>query len=102
MHPVSSATFSISPLSPCLDLVTMRQGVKFARTVGVAYGATFGTEITPGPTVQTDQQIEDWLVSTAVGSQFHPTGSCAMLPKAQGGVVNAYLQVYGLGMSIRF
>ena len=75
----------------------MRQGVKFVRTVGAAYGATFGTEIAPGPTVQTDQQIEDWLVSTA-STQFHPTGSCAMLPQAQGGVVNAKLQVYGLGM----
>jgi hypothetical protein len=101
-YPVSSAPFSISPPSPHLDLVTMRQGVKFVRTVGAAYGATFGTEITPGPTVQTDQQIEEWLVSTAVGTQFHPTGSCAMLPKSQGGVVNAKLQVYGLGMSMRF
>jgi len=80
----------------------MRQGIKFVRTVGAAYGATFGTEITPGPTIQTDQQIEDWLVSTAVGTQFHPMGSCAMLPKAQGGVVNAKLQVYGLGMFMRF
>lgn len=79
----------------------MRQGVKFVRTVGAAYGATFGTEIAPGPTVQTDQQIEDWLVSTA-STQFHPTGSCAMLPQAQGGVVNAKLQVYGLGMFIQF
>jgi choline dehydrogenase len=77
----------------------MRQGVKFVRTVAQAFGAAFGNETTPGPGVQTDQQIEAWLISSAASTQFHPSGSCSMLPKSQGGVVNAKLQVYGLGMS---
>lgn len=79
------------------DLVLMRQGVRFVRTVGAAFGDVLGAEITPGPDVQTDEQLEAWLVQGAANTQYHPTGSCAMLPKSKGGVVDADLRVYGLG-----
>jgi choline dehydrogenase-like flavoprotein len=35
------------------------------------------------------------LVRAAAFSSFHPVGTCAMLPRAQGGVVDAQLRVYG-------
>jgi len=77
----------------------MRQGVKFVRTVAQAFGPALGNETSPGPGVQTDEQIEQWLVSSAARTGYHPSGTCAMLPKSQGGVVNAKLQVYGFGSS---
>lgn len=74
----------------------MRQGIKLARLIGAAapLSSALGAEVTPGPTVQTDADIEAWL-RTTVGTEFHPCGTCAMLPLAKGGVVNAKLQVYG-------
>jgi len=58
--------------------------------------ASLGSETSPGPTVVTDEDIETWLLGQ-VGTEYHPGSTCAMLPKSQGGVVNANLQVYGLG-----
>jgi len=78
-------------------MTIMRQGVRFVRNVGAAFGNLFGPEISPGPEIQTDQQIENWLRDQAASTQYHPTGSCAMLPKDKGGVVDANLLVYGLG-----
>ncbi|KAF8159180.1 hypothetical protein B0H34DRAFT_655044 [Crassisporium funariophilum] len=78
------------------DVIIMRQGVKLVRQVGEAFGTAFGAEVSPGPGVVTDEQIDQWLINEAAGTQYHPASSCAMLPKAQGGVVNAKLQVYGL------
>ena len=70
------------------------------REVGVAFGAAFGDEVTPGPTVQTDDDIDAWLVQNGANTQYHPTASCAMLPLSQGGVVDSNLLVHGLSASI--
>lgn len=84
-------------LSP--DVVIMRQGVKLVRQVGAAFGTVFGAEVTPGLSVQTDDDIDSWLVQGGANTQYHPTASCAMLPQSQGGVVDTNLLVYGLGLS---
>ena len=72
----------------------MREGVKFARNVGVAFRTTLGAEITPCPDIQTDEQIEAQLRESGSSTQYHPASSCSMLPKELGGVVNANLQVF--------
>ncbi|KAF9456271.1 GMC oxidoreductase [Collybia nuda] len=79
------------------DLVTMREGLKLARRVGQASPMrdALGPETFPGPGVSSDAQIDDWLRGNAQ-TEFHPAATCAMLPRSQGGVVNAKLQVYGL------
>ena len=82
------------------DVIIMRQGLKLVRDVGVAFSTAFGDEVTPGPTVQTDDDIDAWLVQNGANTQYHPTASCAMLPLAQGGVVDSNLLVHGLGASI--
>lgn len=51
-------------------------------------------ELKPGPDVQTDEQIRDHVRKT-VGTSWHTCGTCAMLPKADGGVVDPDLKVYG-------
>jgi hypothetical protein len=52
-------------------------------------------ETAPGLQVQSDQDWEDWLKGQ-ISTEFHPCGTCAMLPLNQGGVVDANLRVYGL------
>lgn len=76
----------------------MREGIKLVRDLGFTFpfNNSIGAETSPGPSVVTDQDIEEWLINTA-STQYHPISSCAMLPRSQGGVVNAQLQVYGLG-----
>ena len=53
------------------------------------------SETSPGLSVQTDEQWVDWLREVTT-SEFHPSSSCAMLAREQGGVVDAQLRVYGL------
>ena len=52
-------------------------------------------ETWPGSTVQTDEQWEDWLRGQ-VFTEYHPSSTCAMLPLAQGGVVDGNLRVHGI------
>jgi choline dehydrogenase-like flavoprotein len=51
-------------------------------------------EVEPGMGVQTE---EEWRAfgKKAMGSFFHPVGTCAMLPEEDGGVVGADLVVHG-------
>ncbi|TBU47229.1 alcohol oxidase [Dichomitus squalens] len=51
-------------------------------------------ELNPGPDVQTDEQIVDWI-KKIMSTTWHTASSCSMLPKANGGVVDPKLQVYG-------
>ncbi|CZR66327.1 related to alcohol oxidase [Phialocephala subalpina] len=55
-------------------------------------------EISPGydilPQNATDYQWATW-VKTAVTANSHPLGTCAMMPKELGGVVDEKLKVYG-------
>ncbi|KAF9035618.1 GMC oxidoreductase-domain-containing protein [Panaeolus papilionaceus] len=78
------------------DVIIMRQGLKLVRKIGEAFGDTLGAEVWPGPRVQTDQDWENWLIFDSAGTQYHPMGSAAMMPRNKGGVVNAKLNVYGL------
>ena len=48
----------------------------------------------PGSDVQTDDQWVQW-VKNNIQSQSHTTGTCSMLSKADGGVVDPNLKVYG-------
>jgi len=79
------------------DVTLMREGLKLIRRLGstAPISNLLKSETSPGPSVNTDEEWEAWMVGQA-HTEFHPMGTCAMLPLAQGGVVNAKLQVYGL------
>ena len=82
----------------------MRQGMRILRRLGQAFGAAIGREIAPGPDIQSDAAVEQWLATdgdNGAKSQFHPTGTCSLLPKGLGGVVDADLKVYEVGGSFR-
>ncbi|KXN90306.1 Oxygen-dependent choline dehydrogenase [Leucoagaricus sp. SymC.cos] len=79
------------------DVITMREGLKLARKIAqtAPLSTILGDEVSPGSNVQTDSDWDNWLTNNG-GTEFHPTSSCAMLPKEQGGVVDNKLKVYGL------
>ncbi|KAJ4469905.1 hypothetical protein C8J55DRAFT_436620 [Lentinula edodes] len=78
------------------DLTILREGFKMARLVSQASPlSTYLTgETTPGSSVSTDAEWDTWIQG-AVGTEYHPTGTCAMLPLELGGVVSPSLLVYG-------
>lgn len=84
-------------LTTNLDYEILRDGLKLARSLGETspLSKVLTGETAPGPSVQTDDQWVDWL-RTSASTEFHPSSSCAMLPREQGGVVDANLRVYGL------
>ncbi|EKM52126.1 uncharacterized protein PHACADRAFT_212710 [Phanerochaete carnosa HHB-10118-sp] len=51
-------------------------------------------EVVPGPEVATDEQLVEFAKSIFV-TTWHTCGSCSMLPKEKGGVVDPSLTVYG-------
>lgn len=107
-HPWTRGTIFINSTDPFLspsidphyfgvgfDTDIMAYGLDFARKLaGTApLSQYFITETTPGRTV-VDDALYDYSrrVST---TEYHPIGTCAMLPKADGGVVDTNLIVYG-------
>ncbi|EUC42292.1 GMC oxidoreductase [Bipolaris oryzae ATCC 44560] len=53
------------------------------------------SEFDPGLSTQTDEEWEMYIRNN-VFTFYHPLGTCAMLPKKDGGVVDPQLRVYGV------
>ncbi|OBZ80856.1 Glucose oxidase, partial [Choanephora cucurbitarum] len=80
-----------------LDLELHTASFKLARKIISApsgLGQLNSGEVEPGMNVTSDEDIKTWLAGN-VRSDWHPVGTCAMLPEDLGGVVNAKLRVYG-------
>lgn len=79
------------------DIILLREGLKLARKAATTapLSNVLKTEAWPGSRVETDAEWDDWLKGQ-IATEYHPSGTCAMLPRTEGGVVNARLQVYGL------
>lgn len=75
----------------------LREGLKLARTIGLTapLSNVLTDEVSPGSSVQTDDEWDQWIANS-FGTEFHPSGTCAMLPLELGGVVGADLKVYGI------
>jgi len=67
---------------------------QFAAISNFTIGPNNG-EVAPGPSVESDEDILNYIRETAVPI-WHASGTCAMLPKEQGGVVDDTLKVYGV------
>ncbi|KAF2485823.1 GMC oxidoreductase [Neohortaea acidophila] len=71
------------------------EGLKLARRIAQSQPlASILKEVTPGESVQSDEEWLQW-VRANLFTEFHPSSTCAMLPREQGGVVDARLRVYG-------
>ncbi|KAI9476189.1 MAG: hypothetical protein EXX96DRAFT_540734 [Benjaminiella poitrasii] len=83
--------------SNSMDIDVHVASTKLARkiiNVPKGLGMLNAGETEPGNGVATDDQVRDWLLNN-VRSDWHPVGTCAMLPKELGGVVDPNLKVYG-------
>jgi choline dehydrogenase-like flavoprotein len=69
---------------------------KFVRRLGktAPLGDIIAREHNPGPEVQTDEELIAWI-KQYTNSIAHTSGTCSMLPRDKGGVVDPRLKVYG-------
>ncbi|KAH9943228.1 alcohol oxidase [Epithele typhae] len=79
-----------------VDLQVFLEMVKFSRSLAsvAPLKDMIVKELNPGPDVQSDEALVDWLKQTFT-TTWHTAGSCSMLPKVSGGVVDPELKVYG-------
>lgn len=84
-------------LGTAFDLEATIQAVKYLRKMATTapFKDVWVTEFDPGFSTTTDAQWETY-VRNNVFTFFHPLGTCAMLPKKDGGVVDPQLRVYGV------
>lgn len=61
------------------DLATLREGIKIGRQLGnrPEWGEYLGEEVYPGPTVQTDEQIDEYIKNN-LHTANALTGTCRM------------------------
>ena len=66
-------------LSDPADLPVLREGVKRLREIfrQRAFDPWRGAELSPGPNVQTDAEIDQWIRANA-DTVYHPTSTCKM------------------------
>ncbi|KAI3396303.1 hypothetical protein diail_12325 [Diaporthe ilicicola] len=84
-------------LSLDVDLQLLRAGHKLARRVASAMTDVLGAESQPGTAAVADADDAAWdaFIRQNAGTEYHPSSSCSMLPRAAGGVVGKDLLVYG-------
>lgn len=76
-----------------VDVQLITAGVNFVRKMAntAPFGDVLTDELSPGPA---SADLNMWLRENC-GSEYHPVGSCPMLPQDKGGVVDTKLIVYG-------
>lgn len=76
------------------DLQAVVKGIKFVRsmTAPLIRRGLIAEELTPGPSVASDEAIADYVRNTAWG--HHASCSCAIGPRAQGGVLDSRFAVH--------
>ncbi|KAI8711684.1 hypothetical protein NCS52_01432600 [Fusarium sp. LHS14.1] len=80
-----------------LDIAILAEGIRFSRRLvnAPAMQELEPLEVVPGADVTSNEALEDFIRST-VSNFYHPTGSCKMGSREEGGVVDAELKVYGV------
>jgi choline dehydrogenase-like flavoprotein len=78
------------------DLPTLREGFKIAREVAAQAPLKVfsGGELTPGPNIKTDAEIDNWIRNVAATAN-HPASTCAM-GIGPGSVVDPQFRVHGI------
>ncbi len=113
LHSLSRGTVNIDPTDPegrepivdyrtlsnPLDTALMVDMLRFTRRYYLNTTINKGfapRENMPGDQVQSDADLASYLADSLSPTEFHPVGTCAMLPKELGGVVDEHLRVYGV------
>ncbi|PCH40974.1 GMC oxidoreductase [Wolfiporia cocos MD-104 SS10] len=94
--PLKDPEFDPRYLEEEVDLDVWVEMVKFTRNLAniEPLKNMIALESNPGPEVQDEAQLRDWIKKYFC-TTWHTAGSCSMLPKASGGVVDPELKVYG-------
>jgi choline dehydrogenase len=94
--PLEAPAIRANYLSTETDRRTMREGVKIVRELfrQPAFDAHRGAELTPGPQVRTDSEINAFVAANG-STIFHPVGSCRMGIDDEA-VVDEQLKVRGI------
>lgn len=94
--PLAAPLIRPNYLSAPHDRQVLREGVRWLRRIFAqpAFDTYRGIELTPGPDIQNDAQIDRWLSETA-DTVFHPVGTCRMGTDTMA-VVDAELRVHGI------
>ena len=53
-------------------------------------------ELSPGSSVTSEADLAAYVSQAMTPTEFHPVGTCAMMPRELGGVVDQRLKVYGV------
>ncbi|KAK3361481.1 hypothetical protein B0T24DRAFT_562183 [Lasiosphaeria ovina] len=113
LHPLSRGTVHIDPADPLgaepvvdyralsnpLDVAVITELLRFARSSVMDNPLTAGfapVELVPGANVTSDADWAEYIADTVSPTEFHPAGTCAMMPRELGGVVDEQLRVYGV------
>lgn len=103
---IGEITLSKDKMSPMIDhrffteeedALTLVEGIKVARSIlaAPAFDGIRGAEILPGPDVNSDDEILDYLKAEAL-TVFHPVGTCKMGTDAMAVTDPATLKVKGM------
>lgn len=94
--PLANPEIMTNFLSHPDDVKTLRDGVKILRTVFAdpRFDSLRGPEKSPGPSINSDQELEEWVRQTAE-TIFHPVGTCKM-GVGDDAVVDPELRVRGI------
>nr|OQO29516.1 hypothetical protein B0A51_02608 [Rachicladosporium sp. CCFEE 5018] len=94
---VSKPRFNPNYLSNPYDAAAITQIAKYLRKIANTppLSNTWQSEYEPGVPLNTDAEWTAWARQNFL-SIWHPVGTCAMLPKSKGGVVDTELKVYGV------
>ncbi|KAK9320914.1 hypothetical protein V1517DRAFT_327927 [Lipomyces orientalis] len=95
-HPRDNPVIDPRYFEHCVDqdlfTAASRQGLKLAATTPLS--DALEKCIVPALPLSTDEEYKDFARRT-LGTFYHPIGTCSMLPREDGGVVDSSLVVYG-------
>lgn len=79
-----------------MDMTVLRQALKLIRKISQESPLKdlIAHEDSPGSDVQSNEDLENWIRENA-GTEYHPSSTCSMLPRSEGGVVAPNLKVHG-------
>ncbi|KFA45613.1 hypothetical protein S40293_08627 [Stachybotrys chartarum IBT 40293] len=93
--PLIDFNANANPIDTAIARLGLRKAREFMASDSVA--SLEPVETVPGPTVDSDMEIEQVLRDSLLTPTFsHPVGTAALMPRELGGVVDDQLRVYGV------